>query len=81
MRTSRKLPAESLPTIEPNDTACILHTSGLTGRPKGVVLSHQNAAVFVNWYRFRFQAVLPKTSTSKIDYTSLKTGLRNSTAA
>jgi acyl-coenzyme A synthetase/AMP-(fatty) acid ligase len=30
---------------------------------------------------FRFHSVLPKTSTSKIDYTSLKTALRNEAAA
>ena len=30
---------------------------------------------------FRFHAVLPKTSTSKIDYTSLKATLQNEAAA
>src|SRR6185369_14844938 len=71
--------AATLPSTSPNDICTLLYTSGTTGRPKGVELTHHNlasnAASAIDAMRVdsssRFLACLPSFHTFAITGTTL----------
>jgi amino acid adenylation domain-containing protein len=45
----RSAPATPLDTVGTSDLAYVMYTSGSTGQPKGVPITHANATHFVDW--------------------------------
>ena len=41
----------SLPEVKPENIFILLYTSGSTGIPKGVKLTHKNLVCFIHWYK------------------------------
>lgn len=51
-REKEKDPDVIFPSLNQEDDAIIIHTSGTTGLPKGVVLSHRSVIAYFNSHRF-----------------------------
>jgi long-chain acyl-CoA synthetase len=55
-------PGESEPSLEPDDIAELMYTSGTTGEPKGVILTHRNLVSNATASR----SVIPVNSSNKL---------------
>ncbi|KAK3296583.1 uncharacterized protein B0H64DRAFT_455915 [Chaetomium fimeti] len=62
---AERQPVRSSLTIAETDTAYILYTSGTTGMPKGVAISHISAACTISALSAHYRLVPPTSSSSK----------------
>ncbi len=61
--------AKSLPETQPHDLAYIMHTSGSTGEPKGVMISHQAICNRLLWMRDQYRPAKTDRILQKTPYT------------
>lgn len=47
--------APTPPEMRPGDVAYVLYTSGTTGRPKGVMVTHEGLSNYAQWLREKFE--------------------------
>ncbi|MCB0630294.1 MAG: condensation domain-containing protein [Saprospiraceae bacterium] len=48
-------PENMIVRIEEDDLAYVMYTSGTTGVPKGVIVSHRSLSIFLNWLQETFE--------------------------
>jgi amino acid adenylation domain-containing protein len=58
-----------LPEVRPEDTAYVMYTSGSTGAPKGVMVSHRSAAHLIAWGQREFPLAPGDRMLGKTPYT------------
>ncbi|MBL7727058.1 MAG: amino acid adenylation domain-containing protein [Dinghuibacter sp.] len=55
------VPVEQSVTVQPNDLAYLLYTSGTTGQPKGVMIEHRSLANYIHWAAQEYAGNKPAT--------------------